>query len=275
MVFVSTGSENVQVSPSDCMMQVYQTFMLFGQQCSPMMVFILALDRFLAVAFFAKYCTFGTKYALALISISYGTCFIVTSFAWVSALTMMPAITVARTCMTETVTPLPYFTFHVGTRCLPGLLSIILYIITVVMLKTKNSTNSVMRDVERKRQTRLTINVALISLSTILFMTFPFGYTFLSYVTGRHTSTAFQTISPFLWSLSLFGAAANLFIYSWKYGQFRNAISHCSDVCRRPVQVVPLENYLSVVPSSRKHSSIQLYECHSRSHSCVQQLTVL
>lgn len=233
------------MSPYDCMMQIYQTFMLFGQQCSPLMVFNLALDRFLAVVLFDKYRLFGVRYALLMILISYCICLIVTSFAWVTALITPPANSIPIICRTETVVPLAYFVFHVGTRCFPGIVSIFLYLATLFSLQSKSVGKVTISGIEKKRQVQLNKTVAMISVNTIFFMTLPFGYTFLSYVTGSHSSAEFDTISPFVWSLSLFGAAANLFIYSWKYKKFRMVLLKRCDLCSVRVQDEPARIYHS------------------------------
>uniref|UniRef100_A0A915HKT4 G-protein coupled receptors family 1 profile domain-containing protein n=1 Tax=Romanomermis culicivorax TaxID=13658 RepID=A0A915HKT4_ROMCU len=138
----------------------------------------------------------------------------------------MPAgLMVAQTCKTESVTPNWFFCLETGMRFFPGVICCFAYIYALSIVKSKSATISKgMHEKDRMKQSQLTKNVAIIMVIEILFTTLPFGYSFISFAGHYTQSEFFNTISPFSWSLSLFGAAGNFFVYAFKYPKFRRAL---------------------------------------------------
>uniref|UniRef100_A0A915KFW8 G-protein coupled receptors family 1 profile domain-containing protein n=1 Tax=Romanomermis culicivorax TaxID=13658 RepID=A0A915KFW8_ROMCU len=200
--------------------------MIFGQKASPLVVLFLSIDRLLAVVLFQQYKHFGLLYAVALVAIAYFISAIITVLAWIAAVCWMPTgLMVAQTCKTESVTPNWFFCLETGMRFFPGFICCFVYIYALSIVKSRSATiTKGMPENDRRKQSQLTKNVAIIMIIEFLFTTLPFGYSFISFAGHYTQSEFFNTISPFSWSLSLFGAAGNFFLYALKYPKFRRAL---------------------------------------------------
>jgi len=69
-------------------------------------------------------------------------------------------------------------------------------------------------------------NIVVIVLNNFLFMTIPFGYSFVSVLSGATTSSLYDTLNAYSIAVSLVGAATNMFIYSLKYPKFKETMLH-------------------------------------------------
>jgi len=209
------------VSPAQCMKQIYHSFMVFGQQAASSMVLALAIDRFLAVFLYSRYRNFGARYAILLVTTVYSVCLFLDVWLLLDIFLLAGSrTTVSRMCKLEKITSDPFNIAWSGCRLLPGLVTPFLYAYTFLLLKF-TSARLGMQEQDKKRQYKLTKNIVVIVLNNFLFMTVPFGYSFGAAVMNANESVLYDHINALSISMSLFGAASNMFIYSLKYPKFR------------------------------------------------------
>jgi len=220
LIFVTNHTDTVILTSRQCMLQMYHGPMVFGQQGSSSMVMLLAVDRFLAVFVHKRYRHFGRSYALKIVFGLYLFCFLNAVLMWFDVFWLNTEMqTTTKICKQEKVASLLYFKEYSFLRFAPCTLTPLFYLYTMFYLKFGRATS--MREQDKKKQYKLTKNILIIILNDFLFMAIPFGYSFYSAITESSTSSAYDTVNGFSISLSLFGAAGNMILYSMKYPKFR------------------------------------------------------
>uniref|UniRef100_A0A915HEP8 G-protein coupled receptors family 1 profile domain-containing protein n=1 Tax=Romanomermis culicivorax TaxID=13658 RepID=A0A915HEP8_ROMCU len=79
MLFLCHGVENTLVTSHDCLLQIYSSAMMYGQQASSAMILVLSMDR----------------YSMWTIAAIHTFCLVMTGMAWIITFCFMPLIMIA------------------------------------------------------------------------------------------------------------------------------------------------------------------------------------
>lgn len=210
------------LTPFECMVQGFHiTFFEIGEAASSWFTTCITIERLTAIVCPTLYQTIPLKYVWCVLGlVSMYTVSDVT-VSWIGSSQLDHERSCEPRCGHPQSVPTYYFKWHTMQIIVCGYISIILYIASLLAMKTRRQKTAPSIDVTRiKREHVVTKRIALIVVTTFLLQILPLTI----YSTQIGNEYVFHIIGPYVWAVYALTPSVNVFIYSSRSSEFRLTI---------------------------------------------------